>query len=171
MDFVKRNFLYSVLILAPLFFLSGCFIKTNSDKHWTLLTKKGNVWHVDKMIVTAVNVSNSPDFVERVDTILNPGNFIFEGSDYEASDCILKFVGNVKLHPDFSEHFGPLNANYSMVTSSVVADLNPSSYGSDINFDIVYLKGDKLRLYTPRELNPFITQIHDFNFTFECTRK
>lgn len=171
MVFLKKYFLFSVLFIAPLFIFSGCLIKTNSDKHWTLLTKKGNVWHVDKMIVTTVNISNSPDFVERIDTILNPGDFIFEGSNYEANDCFVKFDGQVKLNPNFSEQFGPLNASYSTLSSSIIAELSPGNSATSIYFDIIYLKGDKLRLYTPRELNPYYTQIHDFNFTFECTRK
>lgn len=171
MSLVKTNLRYFILCIAPIFFFSGCFLKTSSDKHWTLITKKGNVWHVDKMIITAVNVGNSPDYVERIDTVLNPGDFTFEGSNFEAEDCIVKFDGNVKLHPDYSERFGPLNANYFMATSSIIAELSPNVSGTTIYFDIIYLKDDKLRLYTAREFNPFITQVHDFNFTFECTRK
>ena len=171
MILVKKNLQYLILCIAPIFLLSGCFFKTNSDKHWTLLTKEGRTWHVDKMIITTVNISNSPDYVERIDTILDPGDFTFEGSNYESDDCIVKFDGHVKLNPNYSEHFGPFEAKYYNAGASIIAELNPIVNGTTIYLDMVYLKKDKLRLYTPRELNPFFTQIHDFNFTFECTRK
>jgi len=171
MKFKKLLFKEIVSLLILILLFSGCIIKTNSNRHWIMLTKNGNVWHVDKMIITSINVSNSPDYVERIDTILDPGDFTFEGSKYDADDCFVKFDGNVKLHPNYPQSFGPINAGYFMAMSSIMAELAPNTIGTKINFDIIYLKNNKLRLYTPREFNPIITQVHDFNFTFECTRK
>lgn len=163
---LKSRRTFFLILFIGLF--TGC-IKTVSNNHFVKLTKKGNIWHVDKMRIVSFNLSGS---VLRDTTFLDPGDFIFETEETteESNEGNMIFNGSVKLNPIYSQTFGPFNFPFEMLAETISAGFS-GSYNAETFFDITYLKKNKLNMFVQAPLNAFYTQSEDYNFYFECTRK
>ncbi|MES2587657.1 MAG: hypothetical protein V4622_01680 [Bacteroidota bacterium] len=157
-----KYLIYLILFVS----LSSC-MKGESGRTWADVTKKGNVWHVDRMVVTRILYSS--DKVEGQEEFFDVGDFTFLGEDNEDDDCALKFDGEVKLSPFYNYFYGPFELPLYFTSTQMYTE--PDGVGVTCQYIISYLSKDKLNMYVQRELSPYYIGQYEFNFYFECSRK
>jgi hypothetical protein len=149
-----KNSLKLTLFLVLLVFLSGC-IKTQTEAHLDLLSRKDGVWNVDKFTVNWFH----PNAVYAIKTEVyeNEGELIFKKN---GEDLKMTFTGSIPLE---SGNLGPFYELQTDITSSILDGIT--------FFKIVYLDKKKLRLFAPRLTNTIFTQLYDYSFYIECSKK
>jgi hypothetical protein len=150
----------SLLSVFLIFILSACF-KTQSEIHYEGLTKKGNVWHVDKMRVVSTHYATGEGDIDT--TYLDVGDFTFEEGKKGENNGIMKFNGSVLITPSANVYYGPFELPFETATSSLISDVTI--------YDITHIKKDKLKMLVSSYHNNWFSQQFDFGFYFECTRK
>lgn len=167
-SFFGRGFkdgLRMIAFISLLLLFSGC-LKTYSEDSFDILTKGGNEWNVDKMVVTTIGYS-SGTVVSREEH-QNAGVFTFEGKNPEDDDCILKFDGSIELSADYNYFYGPFEEPYYFSYSDFTT--NPDLLGASTIYEIIYLDRKKMTLYVQASLNAYYIGPFDYCFAFECSK-
>lgn len=157
------------ILVIVIFLLSSC-IKTSADKTLQILSKGKGEWNVDYMRVTTVSLG-FPTVLSETEHY-DVGVFTFKGKNATDGTSTMSFDGSVLLSEEFGQShyfsFSETNANVSM--GEIIIDQS-GGLGGATYFEIIAISKNKLTLFTPRSLNAFYTNLYDFNFYFECSRK
>lgn len=145
-------------------------IKTSADKTLRILSKGKGEWNVDYMRVTKVSLG-FPTVLSETEHY-DVGVFTFKGKNATDGTATMSFDGSVLLSEEFGEpyYFSFSEADADVSMGEIIIDQS-EGLGTTTYFEIVNISKNKLTLFTPRSLNSFYTNLYDFNFYFECSKK